>query len=378
MRDIWFWQRIVSPHMAELAVALARLGCRVTYLAQDELSDDRRRLGWAVPGLEGVRLRMVSRQSAVACLEDASQDSIHLCQGLWRNGYIRNVQSALAARGMRQWVLMETVDDDGCKGLFKRSAYAAIVRNRCSYLNGLLALGGGTPAWVVARGMPAERVFSFAYFLRDVSESQPADALFDNSPEHPFRVAFVGQFVDRKRFPLLVDALAHDSRRKFELLVVGGGPRELEWRAYAERRLAGRVRWIGKLPSLRIASTLRGVDCLVLPSRHDGWGAVISEALLAGTPAICSDRCGAAEVVRASAVGGVFPTGDVLCLARLLAGEMDRGNVSPIRREQLAEWARCLGASAGAKYLIEILAHADGQAPRPTPPWGRGFSGCAV
>ena len=51
-------------------------------------------------------------------------------------------------------------------------------------------------------------------------------------------------------------------------------------------------------------------DCLVLPSRYDGWGAVISEALMVGTPVICSDNCGAANVVTASNVGSVFSTND--------------------------------------------------------------------
>lgn len=48
-------------------------------------------------------------------------------------------------------------------------------------------------------------------------------------------------------------------------------------------------------------------DVLVLPSWHDGWGAVVSEALMAGTPAIASDACGSAGVVRASGVGGGVP-----------------------------------------------------------------------
>lgn len=32
--SVWFWQRIVSPHMAGLASALAKRGCQVVYVAE--------------------------------------------------------------------------------------------------------------------------------------------------------------------------------------------------------------------------------------------------------------------------------------------------------------------------------------------------------
>ena len=32
----------------------------------------------------------------------------------------------------------------------------------------------------------------------------------------------------------------------------------------------------------KISEIINQVDCLVLPSYHDGWGAVVSEALLIG------------------------------------------------------------------------------------------------
>ena len=37
----------------------------------------------------------------------------------------------------------------------------------------------------------------------------------------------------------------------------------------------------------------------------------------------------------------------------------------------LANWARCLGASAGAGYLCAIVQHSRDAGPRPTPPWER-------
>ena len=375
MREIWFWQRIISPHMAGLAVALARRGCRVIYVAERALSDDRKQLGWAAASLEGVALRIVQSSTAAdACLDEATAGSVHLCQGLRGNGYVRAAQARLAARGLRQLVLMETVNDTGLKGSIKRAVYAMLFRTRHASLEGVLATGVRTPAWVAARGMPAAGVFPFSYFLPGVPVAKTSAA----APYNGFRVGFVGQFIDRKRLPLLVDAIAVLADQSIGLAVVGSGPLEPEWRVYAERRLPGRVSWVGGLPSAEVPGFLASVDCLVLPSRHDGWGAVVSEALMVGTPSICSDGCGAAEAVIASGVGGVFPTGDVAALSNLLSQQVGWGKVGKTERQQLADWASCLGADAGADYLLEILDHMDGVEPRPSPPWQRVNPACVA
>ena len=110
-------------------------------------------------------------------------------------------------------------------------------------------------------------------------------------------------------------------------------------------------------------------DVLVLPSLYDGWGAVVSEALMAGAPVIASDACGSAGVVQASGAGGVFCADDRDALEALLVRAIDAGPWPVPARRALAGWAQCLGAHAGAAYLERILAHTEGRAARPLPPW---------
>jgi glycosyltransferase involved in cell wall biosynthesis len=375
MPEIWFWQRIVSPHIAGLAVALAEQGCDVHYVAENEMSPDRSSLGWSLPEMKGVDLRYVRRSKDVKdYVATSSASSVHLCQGVRANGTVSDAQKRLADRGLRHWVLMETIQDTGWIGPLKRFAYKGLFRRQQSRLNGVLAIGYGTPDWVTARGIPPKVVFPFAYFLRD----RPVN--FTSAPivGMPFRFAFAGQFVGRKRLPMVVDALASLPCRQAELIVAGSGPLERIWRAYAERHLPGRVRWVGGLPSAIVLDMLGEVDCLVLPSRHDGWGAVVSEALMSGTPAICSDRCGAAGVVASSGVGGVFAHDNPAELASLLARAVASGPPTLEGRTSLAQWATSLGARTGARYLLNILAHVDGQASRPAPPWSERAQSCAA
>lgn len=365
-RSIWFWQRIVSPHMAGLAVALARRGCKVTYAAEENMSADRAQQGWAVPVLPGVDLVYGASQLAVQSLvRNAPPESVHICQGVRSNGLVASAQRALAARGLRQWVVMETVNDAGWIGCLKRAEYRRLFYARAAALQGVLATGYRTADWVAARGMRANQVYPFAYFLPD---GDVPSAVCQREPG-PFRFVFAGQLIPRKRVDWLISALAGLTQQAFELWIVGTGPQEPALRALAGSGLGDRVRWMGQLPLTDVPAVLAQADCLVLPSVHDGWGAVVSEALMAGTPVICSDACGAAGVVRASGLGGVFGSADRAALACLLEQALGNGPLPLAESAALAGWAGCLGGRAGADYLMQILDHTDGRSARPLPPW---------
>ena len=369
MGPIYFWQRIVSPHMAGLAAALAGQNCSVVYVAERTMSEDRAQQGWTSPDLGKARLELAPTATAVQALAlSAPVDAGHICQGIRSNGLVGVAQRTLAAHRRKQWVVMETVEDAGWRGLLKRLEYRRLFLRWRSRLQGVLATGSHTPSWVVRRGMPADRVFPFAYFLPDAIRPE-SDHLAKAAG--PFRFVFVGQFIERKRLDLLISALATLKRDDVELVVVGSGPLERELQSFAEKTWPGHVRWLGRLPLGEVPQVMAHADCLVLPSRHDGWGAVVSEALMVGTPAICSDACGAAEVVRASGVGGVFRSGDLMSLVQALDAALAAGKPQESDRRALANWARCLGASAGAEYLRAIVQHSQGAGPRPAPPWER-------
>jgi glycosyltransferase involved in cell wall biosynthesis len=155
----------------------------------------------------------------------------------------------------------------------------------------------------------------------------------------------------------------------FNLTVIGDGPMRPAWLSLAVSLLPDRVHWLGKLPIAEIPQKMADADCLVLPSRYDGWGAVVSEALIAGTPVICSDACGSAGVVEASGVGGVFRSGDVAGLSVCLAQILSIGPLHEAERQRLASWAQSLGVTAGAAYLRSIVELDQSQSARPLPPW---------
>lgn len=365
--DIWFWQLIISPHMANLAKSLSELGHAVTFVAEREMSADRAAQGWTVPDVGASKIVLVPNQEkAVSLAKAAPPEAVHICQGVRANGVIGPVQQVLKDLGRRQFVNMETVDDSGWQGFIKRAVYKRLFRKLSPYLSGVLANGKNTREWLIKLGVPAGKVFPFAYFLPEAAARPSAN---QRERSDRYRVLFVGQFIELKRLDLLITAMTRVESESVELAVVGSGPLEEQLRQLAEDTMSGRVEWIGRLPMDDVRLQMAAADCLVLPSRYDGWGAVVSEALMSGTPAICSDACGSAVVAEASGYGGVFKSGSVDDLTALLKATIREGRLSERQAQELGGWARCLSGSAGAEYLEGILRAIESCAPVPLPPW---------
>lgn len=364
---IFFWQLIVSPHMANLAVALAKVGIDVTYVVRMAMSKSRAELGWSPPDLPGVCLRYVeSEDEAVGLANNVSPDVVHICQGLRGNGYVDHVQSALQKKCIKYWVIMETVDDRGLTGALKRIVYSRVIAKKRNSIAGILANGHKTKDWLVSRGFSKEKIFNFAYFLK----SPVIGFLKDDNHQESFKVLYVGRLTKVKRVDLLINALSNLSNHKFEFWVVGLGELNDPLKRLAGLKLRNRVIWLGALPNDKVFEVMRSADCVVLPSDHDGWGAVAAEAIMVGTPVVCSDACGVADVIRRSGGGMAFSTGSVTALEHCLGEIFAQGRISSAERIRLADWSQCLSAEIGAGYLIDILSHEQtGQTP--VPPWER-------
>lgn len=224
------------------------------------------------------------------------------------------------------------------------------------------------PAWVENRGMATDRIYPFTYFLYDREPPAPTNHAIDAS----FRIIFVGSLIERKGVDVLLTAFSKLDHEKDlpKLDIVGSGPDESQLRDLAVRLgITNSVSWLGSRKIDEIPQLIATADFLVLPSRFDGWGAVVSEALMVGTPAITTDRCGAAAAVRASRCGAVVPANDAIALCNAIRAEIARGPLTTELRSQLARWATAFGAEKGAAYLSEVFDAAATGKDSPMPPW---------
>ncbi len=102
------------------------------------------------------------------------------------------------------------------------------------------------------------------------------------------------------------------------LLIVGDGPGRNELEGMVARLgLGDRVRFTGHRQD--VPEMMKAMDVLVLPSlKNEGTPQVLPQAMLVGTPVVCSSAGGITEVVEDGVRGRVVPPGDVAALAKAL------------------------------------------------------------
>jgi glycosyltransferase involved in cell wall biosynthesis len=155
-----------------------------------------------------------------------------------------------------------------------------------SHVGYLQALDIPTPTFVVPNGL--ERIDP-ARNREDSGTRQLGD----------LRLLYLGRLdIHGKGIDLLLRAMATDPvvRSQTKVQIAGRGSRR-ETRALRQlistNGLQGRVALVGFVQDVRRA--IEAADIVVLPSRFDGFGHVVIEALATGTPVIVSSKAGSSE-----------------------------------------------------------------------------------
>lgn len=137
--------------------------------------------------------------------------------------------------------------------------------------------------------------------------AQPVPGGERADPSAPYRVLYVGRSDPYKNLPLLVRAVAElrkQSERPVELVIAGSpDPRYPQAsKLAAELDLTRAVHWTGQLDDGQLQQVYRSCDVLAHPSRYEGFGLQIIEAMASGLPVVCTTGGSLREVAGDAAV----------------------------------------------------------------------------
>jgi glycosyltransferase involved in cell wall biosynthesis len=187
-------------------------------------------------------------------------------------------------------------------------------------------VGVGTRAMEDYRArFPGTRHFSIPYHC-DLRPFMDARRRACNADEIVF--LFCGQMIARKGVDLLMTAFEQVAAkyRNARLLLVGREAELPRLLAGVSRATQSRINYAGFHPPEELPGFFAQSDVFVLPSRYDGWGVVVNQALGAGLPVVCSDAAGAGFDLVVEEINGLkFEAGN----AGVLADKLERFTREP-------------------------------------------------
>ena len=362
---IVFWQNCLSPHQLPYIVRLLddnRVD-EVVIVAGTSISSDRKSMGWELPhynGIEKCQVHVMPNDKLIgSILSIRQEDSWHLFSGIRADAFVFHCIKMSMDLTLRRGIITELP----CTYDFKRNIENAKplwmhrIRFRlqdykyAKHMKAVFAMGTAAVNYFKSINKHWD-VFNFSYC------TEPS--IQQVSVNGKTRFLFVGSLSIRKNPIAIINA--YNEMKSKELLgnieFIGNGDlRKLLDEKIENEHLQDKITALGKKSQTDIPHYLAKTDVLILPSLHDGWGAVVNEALQAGCYTIVSDDCGAKTLLEEdSRLGLIFNHKNTAELSRCM--DYVVSNIDKIRRDRdyREKWADAhISGRVLAKYMVDCL-----------------------
>lgn len=347
---------IQSFHLSAFVRALAeRPNTEVWFGYEEDLPAERKSLGWNLPDFG--KAKLFDSRDPEQFEAQVARDGADTCHAFGSYFQLPKAGAAfqrLKSKPCRRVWISEAFNFFGWKGWLRtqRVRWLALKEARKSF-DRVFAMGElGTQffrkSWLRSQQL---REFAYTVELPNTDIEQPTT---NNQQLH---LLYVGQLIPRKGVDLLLRALSDLDHKCWKLSIIGDGIETKSLRALAESSdISENIQFLGVIPNTDVAAQLKWADVLVLPSRWDGWGAVVNEALHCGTQVIVSNACGAASLVRTEQQGWVFESENISSLRSQLTAAIAAVEESRGGKTELSTWAtnRVCGTQV-ADYFVQCL-----------------------
>ena len=236
----------------------------------------------------------------------------------------------------------------GLKGNLQKTLAKAL--NNCQ----AIAAIGSDAVQDYQQRFPDKPIFNIPYYCDLTAFSQE----IPQRPRTPATILFCGQMIARKGVDLLLQAFEELIQMGLaaRLLLVGREADLPQMLTEVSEKTRQSIEYAGFQAPEDLPQFFQTADIFVLPSRHDGWGVVVNQAIGAGLPVICSDAVGAAnDLIEQGKNGYVFPNGVVGTLTHILADYLQNpsgiAKASATSLEKSVLWS----AKAGAQNWVDVL-----------------------
>ncbi len=351
---IIFWQPFASPHQEAFLEAVAeQFPGEVILGVESDLPPERIAQGWRKPEHKRVRVVNISNpENHAALASHRGPDSLHVFTGFFSHPLVWSGFHKLKSSQARLAIYSEAPEQPWHTGWLKRLRGRWLAARYAKRFAFVLAIGGVGCEFFQRIGFPQEKIVPFGYFLA----VPPLPAVEKVRPTvDVFRFISAGQLIHRKGIDLLLKACSTLPKSGWHLDIYGDGPARRPLEQFAARLgLDNRITFYGMVPNDTVQKAIAAANCAVLPSRFEGWGALVNESLSVGTPVICTSRCGATSLLSEPLHGKIVKPDRADLLSAAMAELLLAASYSPVDRVRIQD--SCCAASSPSFAAARFLA----------------------
>ena len=364
---IFFWQNCISPHQLPFIKELFKDNTRINkvYLITPiGTSNDRKLMGWnEITNVEGVEIILSPSKNEIEYLFQHNQgNAVHLFSGIRADKSVFEYFKESLNYNVKRGLITEPPLIFKKPLIFHKIRFLLFDYKYISKIDYVFGMGDNAVKYYKFWSK-IWKVFLLGYCVENKSIS------LLNSKQKGLRMVYVGSLIKRKNVALLlkgISTLTLDA--DFTIDIIGDGPEFKKLLNYVDKHnLNTHTYFLGKLSMKEIHQKLAEYDMLILPSLHDGWGAVINEGLQSGLYIILSDNCGAKTLVEHSNRGIVFKSGNLNSLSDALNYCLNNVDKIKLGKQERVLWSEKISGSSFAKYMVDCLFEIDPV----LPPWKR-------
>ncbi|MGG6262452.1 glycosyltransferase family 4 protein [Stutzerimonas stutzeri] len=367
---IVFWHNYLMFHQSPYIRELSKIpGLNVYWAVSELLPPIYKQRGYPVPNTGNTTIIEAPSDAQIESLlkPEPGEQSIHVFFGIRKMPLQEKAFHSSLKYDVDRYIMSENRFESGWRIIPRWLAYSLDSLRFGKKINGLFCIGHtgsrGGYRWFKMTGFDGNKIYPF------IHTTEPEQTSTQQSRHEITELIYVGQMIHRKAVDVLLKALSSTKDTPWHLTLVGTGPLLQDLKNLAHTLgISDRTTFSGTLDNATVTEKIACSDILILPSHFDGWGAVVNEAILLGVPVICSDRCGASDIVYGSGAGYVFKTDDINDLETGIRQTIAK-DINPDTRTRLKAWSEKISGKVLAEYFLEVVSQKTAAKMKPDAPW---------
>lgn len=316
------WMNQPSHHQAQFFDELNEKCEYFQVYYYDKIPSTRSEMGWNKDFQIKSYEKYIDHQEFKINLDEL-KNYIHILPG-YSHPLLLKLRKLFSANGIK-WIHWSEQASQGWKWYisYPRKVLHAYYVNK--YALGALAIGEHAKKDFIKWRINEDKIEILPYSFNTMEEIEP-DSEIIKFKENRKAFLFVGSLYPLKGIDLLIKAFAEKYKNNPDwcLILVGNEKNGFNYRQLiTSLGIEKQVMFRGVIPAKDIYSAYSASDIFVLPSRYDGWGMVVNEAIYCGLPVIVSDAVGASPHLVTPKNGFVFHSNSLLDLVACMEKYQD-------------------------------------------------------